>query len=387
MDSLERVLTALQHREPDRIPLDLGSSFVTGMTKHAYLCLAEALGERPGELELYDVIQQLPVMKESILEKLGVDIRGVVPNVARKLPALKRDGDGFVFTDEFGLTYRKNDDTNYFSVIHSKLGGRDISIGDIEEFDWPDPQSPKLFEGIVDQARSFHQQGYAVLLESICAGLFEMSCRIRGTEQFYMDLSINPELACAVLDKCLDLKVRFYEAAAGLLGHFVQFIREGDDVAGQEGMLISPRMYRELIKPRHKKLFDAQKRFFPKPFFCFLHSDGAIMQILPDFIESGVEILNPVQASASGMDLRTLKARYGDSLSFWGGGVDTQHVLPHARPDEVKKAVTDSIDSLSVGGGFVFGAVHNIQDDVPAENAIAMMEAFCSKREYGNAGS
>jgi uroporphyrinogen decarboxylase len=140
--------------------------------------------------------------------------------------------------------------------------------------------------------------------------------------------------------------------------------------------LISPRMYRELIKPRHKKLFDAQKELFPKPFYCFLHSDGAIMDLLPDFIESGVEILNPVQLSASGMDAGMLKSKFGTRLSFWGGGVDTQHVLPRATPDEVRQAVNESIDKLSPGGGYIFGAVHNIQDDVPVENILAMLEAF-----------
>ncbi len=209
-----------------------------------------------------------------------------------------------------------------------------------------------------------------------------MACRVRGVEQFYMDLAVNPELACAVMDRFVDMKIRYYEAAAELLGKYVQFIRESDDLAGQEALLISPRMYRELIKPRHKKLFDAQKRLFPKPFYCFLHSDGALMEILPDFIECGVEILNPVQLSAAGVDATVLKSDFGEKLSFWGGGVDTQHVLPHATPDQVRQAATKSIEKLSPGSGYIFGAVHNIQDDVPAENILAMLDAFYARREY-----
>ncbi|MFB3902409.1 MAG: uroporphyrinogen decarboxylase family protein [Acidobacteriota bacterium] len=382
MNSFERVITTLEHRAPDCIPLDLGSSLVTGITRQAYLSLCAALSEDPGRVQLYDVVQQLPVVKESILQRLGVDIRGVVPNVVRKNPELKRDGDGFVFSDEFGVTFRKPDDATYFSIIDTKLAGAEKTVEDIEDFEWPDPQALRLFEGIVEQARNYCEGGYPVLLDSFGAGIFEMSCRVRGVEQFYMDLALNAELACALMDKFVEMKIRFYEAAAELLGKYVQFIRESDDLAGQEALLVSPRMYRELIKPRHKKLFDAQKQLFPKPFYCFLHSDGALMEILPDLIDCGVEILNPVQLSAAGVDATVLKADFGERLSFWGGGVDTQHTLPHATPDQVRQAVTESIEKLCPGGGYIFGAVHNIQDDVPAENILAMLDAFYARREY-----
>ncbi len=151
MNSFEWVMTTLEYRTPDCIPLDLGSSLVTGITRQAYLNLCAALNEDPGPVQLYDVVQQLPVVKESILEKLGVDIRGVVPNVVRKNPKLERDGDGFVFTDEFGVTFRKPNDAAYFSIIDTRLAGSEKTVKDIEDFAWPDPQAPKLFEGIVEQ--------------------------------------------------------------------------------------------------------------------------------------------------------------------------------------------------------------------------------------------
>jgi uroporphyrinogen decarboxylase len=162
----------------------------------------------------------------------------------------------------------------------------------------------------------------------------------------------------------------------------VQFIREGDDIAGQQALLISPQMYREFLKPRHKQLFDAQKRLFASPFYVWFHSDGAIYDIIPDFIEIGVDVLNPVQLTARGMDAEKLKRQYGREISFWGGAVDTQNVLPRANPDEVRRDVKERIRCLAAGGGFVFAAVHNIQDDVPAENIIAMLEAFRELRDY-----
>ncbi len=153
-------------------------------------------------------------------------------------------------------------------------------------------------------------------------------------------------------------------------------------MAGQETMVISPAMYRELIKPRHRQLFEAQRKFFPKPFYIFFHSDGAIHNIIPDFIEIGVDVLNPVQLTAKGMDAANLKKEYGKDITFWGGGVDTQNILPRGTPDQVKANVTERIGQLAPSGGFVFATVHNIQDDVPAENLAAMIEAFRAARKY-----
>ena len=153
-------------------------------------------------------------------------------------------------------------------------------------------------------------------------------------------------------------------------------------MGGQQALLISPQMYRELIKPRHKRLFEAQKRIFPPPFYVFFHSDGAIYDIIPDFIEIGLDVLNPVQLTAKGMNAERLKSRYGKDLAFWGGAVDTQNILPRANPDEVKQNVKERIRYLAPGGGFVFATVHNIQDDVPAENILAMLEIFKELRNY-----
>lgn len=379
MTHRQRVLAAMRHQRPDRIPFDLGSTLVTGITKGAYLKLAQALAIATGEVELCDYIQQLPYVCDNILGALDVDIRGLIPNFGRKRPDLRMDGDAVWFRDEWSVKWEKRAGALYFSVAQSPLS-QGFGIDDIA---WPDPEDPGLLAGLAAKGREYYEKGYAVILESLCAGIFEMCCRVRGTEQFLMDLLVDKEFACNLMDRFVDLKIRYYEAAgASELGKYVSFVREVDDIAGQNALLVSPFVYREFIKPRHKRLFEAQRRCFSDDFFIFFHSDGAISEILPDFIEIGVDVLNPVQTTAAGMDAARLKSEYGKDLCFWGGGVDTQHVLPHASPDEVRECVKRAVEELGEGGGYIFGAVHNIQDDVPVENILAMLEAFNEVKGY-----
>jgi len=381
MNSRERVITTLEHEVPDRIPFDLGSTFVTGITKNVYVRLAGYLGQEVGEVGLCDVVQQLAVVGEGVLEKLEVDVRGVVPNIVRKGPPIEQGEGGDEFTDEWGVRWKRPQGGLYFDIVGSPFSGA-ISEKDIDGFAWPGACDPALFAGLAERAKEYYQRGYAVILENICAGVFEMCCRMRGAEQFYMDLAMNPKLASRLMDKFVELKIEYYKTAAEILGEYVQLVREVDDMAGQEALLVSPGMYRDLIKPRHKQLFEAQRKFFPKPFYLFFHSDGAIYDIIPDFLEIGVDVLNPVQLTAKGMDAARLKDQFGKDLTFWGGGVDTQNILPRGTPAQVKANVTERVEKLSPGGGFVFATVHNVQDDVPAENLAAMVEAFRAAREY-----
>jgi len=220
-----------------------------------------------------------------------------------------------------------------------------------------------------------------VILESLCAGVFEMCCRMRGMEQFCLDLVLNPSLACALMDKFVGLNIAFYRMAAERLSSYVQFIREGDDVAGQEGLLISPDIYRQHIKPRHARLFEAQRHLFEEPFFVFFHSDGAIFELIPDFIEVGVDVLNPVQVNAKGMNPARLKRKFGDRLAFWGGAVDPA-LLARGPASEIEQQVRRRIQEFAPGGRYVFGTIHNVQDDVSAENFMTMWEAFDKLRVY-----
>lgn len=379
MKSIERIIKALNHKKPDRIPFDLGSSFVTGITKNAYLNIIKYLGIKEEKIEFFDTVQQLVYPSEEFLEKLNVDVRGIVPDIVRKNPSVENLPDGKYFTDEWGIMWRMPEGGFYYDIVKSPLSG-EITEKDIDNFPWPDPSLPHLFDGIVERAKKYFQDGYAVMLESFCSGIFEMSCRLRGYEQFYMDLAINPSLACKLMDKIVEIKIEFYKKAAEKLGKYINFIREGDDVGGQEALLISPEMYYEYIKPRHKQLFEAQKKYFPQPFFIFFHSDGAIYNIIPDFIEIGVEILNPVQITDKGITLENLKNEFGSDLTFWGGGIDTQKILPKGTEEQIREDVKRRIEILGKNGGFVFNTIHNIQDDVPPENIKVMLETLM---EYG----
>lgn len=375
----ERVLAAVRHQQPDRIPFDLGSTLVTGITRGAYLRLAEALKIDPGPVELCDTIQQLPYVSDNILEALGADTRGLIPNFGRKRPDVQKNGETEWFVDEWSVRWERPAGALYFSIAQSPLAQEHA----IDSIPWPDPAADALFDGLAERARRCHEAGYAIILESLCAGVFEMCCRVRGTEMFMMDLVMQPEYACTLMDRFVSLKIAYYESAARRFGRYVNFIREVDDIAGQQNMLISPQMYRDLLKPRHKALFDAQTRLFgTDDFFIWFHSDGAVREILPDMLEIGMNVLNPVQTSAFGMDAAGLKRDFGQNCAFWGGGADTQHVLPHSSPENVRDHVKNAVSALSRGGGYVFGTVHNIQDDVPTENILAMLEAFNEVRNY-----
>jgi len=382
LTSIERVLAVLNHEEPDRIPCDLGSTRVTGITKVAYQKYVEYRGWESGEVELDDATQQLIKMPDNILTELGVDIRGISPKVARTDPMIKETETDYFFSDEWGITWKMPKKSGlYFDLYESPLSG-EMSEKEIKEYDWPGPTSEEIFRGLSGRAEEYYNDGFPVILESFGAGIFEMACRLRGYENFYMDLVRQPELACTLMDELVELKLRFYEEAADRFGSYIQFIREGDDIAGQEELLISPESYKNYIKPRHEKLFSAQKDFFPDPFYVFLHSDGAIYDVLPDFLESGVEVLNPLQVGAKGVDLEKIKKEFGEDLVLWGGGIDTQNTLPKGTPEEVRREVRKRVKALRSGGGYIFGAVHNIQGDVPPENIEAMFAEFDEIKYY-----
>jgi len=269
----------------------------------------------------------------------------------------------------------------YYDMREHPLAGP-ISEEAVDRYPWPDPLDPARFAGIGEAARRIlREEGRAVIMGGMSAGILEMHAWLRGFEDAYADFGANPRLAGRLMDKVLEMKMAYWGKALEILGDAVDVVQEADDFAGQSGLLLSPRTYREIAKPRHKALFDfIHARTKAKIFF---HSCGAVRKVIPDLIEAGVDILNPVQVSAAGMDTAELKREFGKDLTFWGGGVDTQRVLGTGTPDEVRREVRRRIEDLKPGGGFVFAAVHNIQGNVPVENIVAMWEAF---REFGSYG-
>jgi uroporphyrinogen decarboxylase len=257
-------------------------------------------------------------------------------------------------------------------------------LDELAHYPFPDPLDARRFEGMAERADAFmNRRQAAYVLGRNSAGLFEIALWLRGFENFYCDMAANEPLAEALLDIILEIKMKYWERALELVGPNVLIVSEADDLASQDRCLISPTLYRRLLKPRHTRLFSFIKRQAQAPVKIFYHSCGAIVPLLPDLIEAGIDILNPVQVSASGMDTRELKKRFGRDLTFYGGGVDTQQVLPRGSPRQVRDEVKRRLDDLAPGGGFIFSTVHNIQADVPPENLLAMWETLSAFGGYG----
>lgn len=374
-----RLSTALEHKEPDKIPLDLGSTVITGININAYKNYLNFKGWMTPDTtpEISDTVQQLAALPESFLERLGVDTRGLFTgSPAGYQPAFKEDGGYRLFTDNWGITWRMPvDNGRYYDMCAHPLAG-ELEARDLLNFPWPDPLDDAILADIPARIAALEKRGdYGLILNGFTSGILEMGLRLRGFEQFFADMAADPPLAEAFLDRLTQLKCAYWEKALGLFGDKVSVAVEADDLGTQNSLLVSPGMYRRILKPRHKKIVSVIKRAAPHV-KVFFHTCGAVRPLIPDFIEAGFDVLNPVQVSAAGMDTKELKRDFGDCLTFWGGGVDTQNTLPYGTPAQVKDEVKRRIEDLAPSGGFVFGAVHNIQVDVPPENIEAMLSAL-----------
>ena len=382
MNSRERVLTALDHQEPDRVPFDLGSTLTTGISQITYRKLLPILGfDANREVGIVDTIQQLAAVDEDVLQKLQVDTRGVVHEALGGRAEMWEDEDNSYLKDQWHVTWRMPKRTGYYydMTAHPLRGD---NPADIDKFSWPNPRDPARWEGLVDQVKPLHDAGeYCVVLGStgMSVGLLQTIQWLQGFEDSYTNLAGNPLFMHKLVDKITELDLEFWDAFLGEVGPYLDVILYADDFAGQNGPLMSIDMYKNYFKTGYKEIFDLIHRKAPNIHILF-HSCGAVYDLIPELIELGIDILNPVQVSAVDMDTKRLKQEFGDAITFWGGGVDTQRILPFGTPQDVKDEVKRRIDDLAPGGGFVFNTVHNIQRDVPPENVMAMHEALL---EYG----
>lgn len=380
MNSRERVLKTLNHQEPDRIPFDLGATIATGIHTTAYRRLRRYLGLPAVEPRIEDVIQQLAAIDDDVAERLQTDCRNVAPRASGIYNLDFRDeGDYTAYTDEWGIDWRMPKSGGfYYDMVRHPLAEAE-SVADVADYAWLDAADPYRFSGLRERARAAQAQGKLVILGGLCAGISEMHSWLRGYSQYYTDFYLNPELSEHLMDRVAELKMAYWERALSEAGEHVDVVIEADDMAGQDRLLFSPDIYRRFVKRRHARIHAFIKQQAPAVKIWF-HSCGAIRPLIGDLIETGIDILNPVQKSATGMDLVELKRDFGDALTFWGGGVDTQRVFGTGTPQEVRDDVKRSIDALAPGGGFVFATVHNTQANVPPENFVAMWETL---QEYG----
>ena len=378
----ERILKSINHEEPDRIPYDLSGTTVTAITKNAYqrAMLFRGLSTEYHQ-ELADPIQQIITPVEENLLALKSDTRRIGATRILKYEQNKiMEGNTIIVTDFYGCkwTYQPND--IYFNMISSPLDGcDDISshLNKLPRTDWIS-YTRDLEECLNRQVQMVGE--FCGIADRNTAGFTENSLRIRGYENWFLDTLIDPEGVDALMEMILDDKIKYWDAIidwALKTGNEqkIQVISESDDLGAQDSTILEPDMLRTIVIPRMKRLFTHIRQRLPHV-KIFLHCCGSIRPIIPDLIDAGVDILNPVQFTAKNMELKGLKKDFGKDITFWGGGVDTQSTLNKGTPEQVKDEVKRIIDLMAPGGGFVFAPVHNVQDDVPPENFWAMWDSL-----------
>ena len=378
MNSRERVQTALRHQEPDRIPFDLGGSPMSGMHTTAYKNLRQYLGLPEVEIRVIDSIQQLAAIDDDVKEILQPDVFNIAPRAAANYKLVYRDeGDYTAYTDEWGIGWRMPKKGGFYYDMYQWPLKEAETIDDLADYQWPDVADPGRYRDLRASALAVIEQGKAVLVGSLCAGISEMHAWTRGFENYFTDFYLNPTLAEHIMDKVIELKMVFWENVLNEVGDLVDVVIEADDLAGQDRLFFSPEQYRQFIKPRHTKLFSFIKaRTDAKIFY---HCDGAIRPLLWDLIESGIDILNPAQKTDD-MNYMEIKKEYGNNLAYWGAGVDTQRIFDRGTAQEVRDDVRRNIEAMAPGGGLIFATIHNTQATVSPENFMAMWETL---QEYG----
>jgi uroporphyrinogen decarboxylase len=419
MTSRERVLAAIAHREPDKVPIDLGAMRSTGITAVAYGNLKRYLGLSGGSTDIYDVVQQLAQPEDPILDYFEADVIDLgraflgaaqdwkdftLPDgSAARIPAyagLETDGEGgWVFRGSTGATLGSMPQGAYYlsQTCFPLLAwdGHDLSVLDkladsmaqvtwaaLPTAPWHKPLSREHLADIRKRAKRLAETTDFAVMAGFGGNLLEWGQYLCRNDQFLIDLVESPRKAEALLDRLTGLHLENLDPFLDAVEGYVQIIQMGDDLGTQRAPQISSSMYRRFFKPRHKLIFEKVRK--RSGLHLFLHSCGAIAPLLPDLIEIGVEIINPVQTSARGMEPERLKREFGKDLTFWGGGCDTQSVLPYGTEREIDEHVRKRFEILAPGGGFVFNQVHNIMPNVPPRNIVAMIEAAKTyRRHYG----
>jgi uroporphyrinogen decarboxylase len=382
LTSRDRIIAALNHRQPDRVPIDLGGN-QTGIHKFAYEKLLPLLG-RTEEIVIMDLVQQLARPSEAVLERLHVDTRYIwakgADDFKGDVVVSERDGRTWHdFTDEFGVTWSMPvDHPYYFDISRSPLAG--LSLNQIREYPFPKGDDPSRFEGLRQRALEVRRETPFALVSGISGVVYEICWYMRGLENLFADMIERPQVFEAIIDQTLKFWLDWFRLFLDEVGDLVDVVMVGDDLSAQKGPLFSPAIYRAVVKPRQKQLVQYIKsRTRAKVWY---HSCGAVFDYIPDLLDNGIDILNPVQISAKGMEPHRLKAAFGKQLVFWGGAVDSQHVLPRATPAAVRENVRQNLASLKPGGGYVFNSVHNLQADVPPENILALYDAALEFGSY-----
>ena len=411
MNSREKVLAAINHREPDQVPVDLGSNPSSGISAIAYYNLLKYMNLDHLPVQVYDVVQQLAQPHDQLIDALGIDVLDIGRSFNEKpgdwhptmlaggLPALypswfnpeKDKAGNWIASHPSGQNIAKMPagatffDQTFFPWVDAypeNMDGLDDAMSRVlwsafVHSPWDHASRPGFWEDLRKRALKMKESSDHALMIVVGCNLFEWGTFIRRMDNFLMDLYMEPVNIEKLLDALLERHLATLAHVCEAVGDVADIIRFGDDLGAMNGPFMDPELYRQMFKPRHKQLCDFVKK--ESKMHTFLHSCGSIYKLIPDLIEAGFEILNPVQTQCTDMEPEKLKREFGKEVTFWGGGVETVGTLNTATPEEVRAQVLQRLEILSRGGGFVFNPVHNILPDVPPENIIAMFNAV---KEY-----
>ncbi len=379
MTPRERVLATLNHEEPDRVPIILGVSNATSIKMPTYQGIKKLLGIEAPDEYIYEWPELgTAAIDEETMQRLRSDVRGVTdlePEHIRKRNREREPHSPYI--DSWGSGQVEITPGHWFPGVHPMAEAS--TIEEIESYPWPDMSDPTRIAHVRAQARRLAEENqYAIMATPWLLFPFERAHAMQGMDVFLLNMGLNPDFAQALLEKILQVCKELMGPFLAELGNNVDIIKIGDDLGTQSSLMISPKMYRQFLKPIHADFIQfIKERTKAKVFF---HTDGDVFPLIDDFIEIGVDILNPIQTSAGRMaDLPELKKRYGKELVLCGA-IDTHRVLPYGTPEEVRAEVRRVIEILGPGGGYMVASVHTIMDDVPPENVLAMVDAV---EEFG----
>jgi uroporphyrinogen decarboxylase len=365
---------SMNHEQPDRLLIDMGKH-IGSIHKWEYAKLKEYLDDDSmvNENNILDRMAQTVVPDESLLQRFDIDFRWLVPNWVQVTE--RDDVPGYV--DMWGVPYKAAANWDHCVVDGAPM--KNATVDNIDDFQWPDPHDPEQFKGLGEKAKYlFENTDYVIGADAIKAGILMNSLQMRGFEEFFVDLLINKEFAEALMDRILSTLKDMWTHYMEEVGPYVQLVYLTDDLGSQNSLLISPKVFREMLMPRMKELHDHIKSLADVQ--LMFHTDGAVLPLVDDFLEMNVDILNPVQTSVKGLeDTFALKESFGDRLSFHGA-IDVQSMMPNATIEELEQEIALRIYELGRNGGYILAPCHNIGHDIPVENVVTLFE---KAREFG----
>jgi uroporphyrinogen decarboxylase len=408
MTPRERVLAAIEHKQPDRVPVDLGATPSSGISAIAYGNLKRHLGITTGHIQIYDVVQQLAQPESGILDRFGIDVLDVgrVFNTSPSdwynitmadgqtaqypawfHPEQQQDGSfiarhkdgtdlahmpaGGTFYDQTYFPYLDNYPDHY-KDLPAAMGK--ILWAAFAHNPWDHAGEADFWQQLRQRALTLRKNSDRALMIACGCNLFEWGTFLRRMDNFLMDIYTEPGQVEKLLDALLEIHLRGLAKVCDALGDVVDILRFGDDLGMDSGPFMAPEIYRKLFKPRHAQLCAFVHKHTKMK--TFLHSCGSIYSLMPDLIEAGYDVINPVQTTCRDMEPERLKKEFGNDICFWGGGCDTRTFLNRATPAKVKEHVRQRLGIFSPGGGFVFNTVHNILPEIPPQNIVAVFEAI-----------